>query len=149
MSALLELADRVERYVAKGHYDLDRDTERGLNEAIGLAIGVGHRIRVGDPALGNDRWVPSPLKPYVTSLDAAMTLVPEGWFIGSVAQPDPAQCATHAYAAVVQNEMREIDRGYGQPPDEDREVLESYAATPALALCAAALRAKAVGEGVE
>jgi len=81
-AALLALADRVERYVPTGHFDIDRDNERGLNEAIGLVVGVGHRVRVGDSALGNDRWSPSPLKPYVTSLDAAMTLIEDGdeWF---------------------------------------------------------------------
>lgn len=118
---LLTLAERVERYTPSGNHDVDRDNERDLNEAIGLAVGVGHRIKVGDPALGNDRWVPTPLKPYVTSLDAAMTLVPEGQDVML------AVLRGSAYA------------GCGRSRNDG----DVEAASLPLALCASALRARA------
>lgn len=55
---------------------------------------------------------------YTASLAAAMTLVPEGWDHGYTAN---GQCWTHKEASTVHGD----------------------AATPALALCAAALRARA------
>jgi len=76
---------------------------------------------------------------------AAMLCVPEGWFIGAIAEPDPAQGKTDCYAALVQNEMTDVDRGYGQPPDEIREVAEARAPTPAEALVAAIEQAMEVG----
>lgn len=126
---LEELADRCEHYVASGRYDFDRDAERELNEAIGLAAGVKHRRKVGDPALGNDRWVPLPSKPYVTSIDAAMTLVPENlsFEVRRSGTGDKGQ-------ATIWNPMK-------APTAEEWRV--TGCSNPALALCAAALRAHA------
>lgn len=64
---------------------------------------------------------------YTASLDAAMTLVPEGWFIGRL------------------NDSPHLDRAHvmlhsGIAPFADAE---GHGSTRALALCAAALRARA------
>jgi len=72
---LNELADRIERFVSSSVHDIARDQQRQLNEAVAQAIGIPLTVKVGDPALGNERWVPSQLKPYMTSIDAAMALV--------------------------------------------------------------------------
>ena len=127
---LLALAAKVEAYVPANHYDLDRGRERELNEAIGLACGVGHRRKVGDPALGNDRWVPMPLKPYVTSIDSAMSLVPSGFMCRVQSWPDGVNTAL-------------LEKDAGDFGAIDARHTETFAASPALALCAAALRARA------
>ena len=68
-------------------------------------------------------------QPYTSSLDAAMTLVPEGW-VWSINQfPDKAS----AYC-VSEGEVMARPR-------------KQYQATPALALCAAALRAQEAHNG--
>ena len=66
---------------------------------------------------------------YTASLDAAMTLVPEGWY-WQVGQ------GNHAWAAVYENPIPPATR------------VDPIAATPALALCAAALRARATQESI-
>ena len=75
------------------------------------------------PGHGGDQLVPR----YTASLDAAMTLVPEGsvWFVGNSDDPSPA-----VWNACVMPEQAPADRW-------------TRAATPALALCAASLRARA------
>lgn len=73
---------------------------------------------------------------YTASLDAAMTLVPEGWcktvadyFVeGDARGPFYADCG----------DLPAIKRG-----DPDPVIVEAYAATPAIALVAAALKARA------
>ena len=60
---------------------------------------------------------------YTASLDAALTLVPEGCWVSLI-------IATPASAEVNPNNIREING-------------KTYAATPALALCAALLKARA------
>jgi hypothetical protein len=74
---------------------------------------------------------------YTASLDAAMTLVPEGW---------PSRCFgtnddERAFAALAGNDAHMMAE------DWDEFYVEADAATPALALCAAALRARAAMEG--
>jgi hypothetical protein len=100
---LLELAERCEKATGP-----DDALDWAAAEAIGCAPGL----------------------PYSASLDAAMTLVPDGyeWGCGSWGNPDTdgpwAWCATRQQSA-------DNDLDYGK------------AATPALALCAAALKARA------
>lgn len=69
---------------------------------------------------------------FTASLDAALTLVPEGWDWAS----GSGQFGGHAF-------MRRVT-SVGEPP-----AISSDAATPALALCAAALRARATQDGGE
>lgn len=119
MSALLELAERCEK--AEGP---DRELDAGIALAIGWRDcipcafnGVKHRM-------GGILNAPA----YTASLDAAMTLVPEGY---------------HWQAGVgIETEYGHRDKAYAWCSQEDCGEL-SVAATPALALCAAALRARA------
>lgn len=115
--ALLELVDRCER----------EEPSRELDAAI-------HRyVLTGDPS-PRDGWVPVNLqdnraKPYTTSLDAAVTLVPEGKNF-DVTGRDLNQ--TNAADATIWAPLCPRYPG--------------VARTPALALCAAALRALASQE---
>lgn len=133
MSDQLEvLAGRVEMFNPSGRYDLDRARERELNEAIAAAIGMKLTVKLGDPALGNDRVVPNRLPAFVTSLDAAMTLVGPDWFwrVGNDGEgPDPS-----VFKAQI---------GYVHEGPVPISFTSALAETPALALCAAALRARA------
>lgn len=112
MTDLRELADRCER--ASG-------ADRGLNVEIADAIGLGRRLN----AHSAPKWQ------YTASLDAAMTLVPKRW---------------RTVTANEQNwEPNWVWRLGTKEEDESQfgrtVVVDGVAATPALALCAAALRA--------
>lgn len=73
---------------------------------------------------------------YTASLDAALTLVPEGWLwqVGAYAK---GNVCNPAYYRAVLRQWRRMDDGELEWPR-----LAGVAATPALALCAAALRAR-------
>lgn len=74
---------------------------------------------------------------YTASIDAAMTLVPEGWSVGlgDLRGRDPVIWRAHL-------------RDHNNPDPSTRQWVEGNCATPALALCAAALRARSrQGEG--
>lgn len=84
---------------------------------------------------------------YCHSLDAAMTLVPEGWrWIMREAQPDKANPNERGFFARL--ETRDFESvTWGKGSDWLTDVIAGqdvfcWAATPALALCAAALRAR-------
>jgi hypothetical protein len=68
---------------------------------------------------------------YTTSLDAAMTLVPEGWSIGlgDLRSYNPIIWRAHL-------------RDHNNPSASTRDWKEGHAPTPALALCIAALKAR-------
>lgn len=122
-----ELADRVER--ADG-------PSRELDVEIALAI--GWRLDQSGPndlwrEPGRADWVELP--EFTASLDAALTLVPEGWkFHLTTEHTAVAKAAAHA--DVMDRDWPDPQAGYGI-------VTEAHAATPALALAAAALRARA------
>lgn len=101
MSELLELAERCEKATGP---------DRHLNLAIANAI------------YGDDLAPPGTSYAFTSSLDAAMTLVPEGQEWAGGFEDGAAFAHVHV-------------------PGEYAELIE--AATPALALCAAALRARA------
>lgn len=112
---LLELAERCEKTTGP---------KRELDEAIRLL--VERNIVVGLDLAGG--YVPPSTPRYTESLDAAMQLVPEGWAWMAGCAPEARFFATLA------------------PTDEsgiEAEDIDTAAATPALALCAAALRARA------
>lgn len=73
---------------------------------------------------------------YTASLDAAMTLVPEGWRWTAGHREFP-----HARGYVENGELAFV--GVGTRRNPNRMWFETTAATPALALTAAALRARA------
>jgi len=101
MTDLSSLIERIEK---------SEGADREIDRQIGLAVSV------------------QPAPAYTASIDAAMTLVPEGWSfeVRSSGTGDPGQ-------ASVWNPMR-------APGHEEYRV--SNFATPALALCAAALKAR-------
>ena len=132
-AAIAELADRVEAAIWP-------QNDRILNREVARAVGWGYRTpsehgrknpawfhpddcRDGRPVMdslhGTDVWR-EPLD-YLGSLDAAMTLVPDGWSLGQwtiIGKPDSAR--------IWRDGCDVLARG----------------ATPALALTAAALRAR-------
>ena len=114
---MLALADRVESLTGP-----DRETD----ERIGMAIGLKNTIRVGHECLGTDRIVPVRCPAYTASLDSAMSLVPDNVRTGALF----------------------FGEGGGEPAvslhiKPDGVSCKGNAATPALALVAAALRARA------
>jgi hypothetical protein len=117
---LLALAERVEALTGP-----DRGIDTWIENHLGLArFEPAHPFR--SHCDGDTRKEP---KPYSASLDAAMSLVPEGWV--SVHGWDYPNIAT---------------RVIFMDDDGDRQ-FRGRAATPALALTAAALRAIAETEG--
>ena len=135
--ALLDLAARCE--AATG-------ADRELNDAIASEIFTGkHRVRIAglsDEAGG--LWlftypngsIGSALR-FTASLDAAMSLVPEGWLwqIGAYARGEV--CAPAYYRAVLRRWVRGVDGELSWPR------VSRTSATPALALTAACLKALA------
>jgi hypothetical protein len=112
MTDLLKLAERCEQ--ASGpDLDLSHDIARAL---------VGH---------SGYKY-----QPYTASLDAAMTLVPEGW------QGDRLSWWAGCEASCVLIETHLVGDEWVREAGWLGRV-EGEAATPALALCAAALRARA------
>lgn len=104
-----DLAARIE--AAEGpSRELDREIMERLKLKPDYAADWGAR--------GHDRPAPYP---YTASVDAALMLVPEGWFWMASTTPSG---------------------GYVRLQHPERGLLFAYAATPALALAAAALRAK-------
>lgn len=90
--------------------------------------------RYGPDAAGNPVCS---LEPYTTSLDAALTLVPQGWrWQVSDRAPKP-----HVGRAFLNNgEMQLAGIGGGRNPKFKASEVTAY--TPALALCIAALKAR-------
>lgn len=135
---LMDLADRVEK--AQG-------ADRELDAEIALAVGIV-RERDGDCFYGHKNFSVlvlerdyyahdgnAPELAHLTAyLDAALSLVPEGWrwSLDHTQNPPYRDCGRATLYAP----------GDGWTP---ADVSEIYGATPALALCAAALRALASG----
>lgn len=110
MNELLELAGRCEKATGPSR-DLDADISRAY----------------GGYSETKSAYAP---EPFTASLDAAMSLVPEGWAY-SVGNIDPSRCRCSAWV---------------MPPPYSIGADIRTGATPALALCAAALRARASKE---
>lgn len=130
-AALLALADRVESFDTGGPYDIARERERELNEAIAIAVGLPATIKVGHPVLGNERIIPSRIPAYTASLDAAMSLVPDEAFWRLGHDGDGADPAEFKADIIIPNIGESDPRG------------RSVACTAPLALTAASLRARA------
>jgi hypothetical protein len=117
---LLELATRCE--TAEG-------PDRALDAEIALTQGW--------TAHAGDNWI-GPLgqicvSPWTGSIDAALSLVPEGWAWSVVYERERELSGKPPFFADARNGYRS---SYDQAP-------MAWAATPALALCAAALKARA------
>lgn len=94
--------------------------DRELDAAIAIANGSKAVVSYGHPALGNFYRAPAFFKHYTASLDAAMTLLPDRAWWSVEAQP----------------------LGSGKYLSECGDERVASAVSPALALCAAALRAR-------
>jgi hypothetical protein len=121
MSELLKLAKRCEKATGP---------DRELDAMIAETIGEKHGRETGWCNSENDDYyvIDECAALYTASLDAAMTLVPEGWGQFDVDATAP-----------------ELGIDWTLHGPERREA-KGTAAAPALALCAAALRARASGE---
>jgi hypothetical protein len=97
--------------------------DRELDAAIALAIGIPATKSYGDEALGNFYRAPAYFKHYTASIDAAFTLVPEG-------------CTAVFHLFNHRDGFWECDLG------NTGADFCGQAATPALAICIAALRAR-------
>jgi hypothetical protein len=140
MSALLELAERCEQATGPDR-ELDaaifnaasEEMERWNRRAIRLPLSK-FRSRFDDgwvsvyAGKGEDDPYAEDLRPYTASLDAAMTLVPEGWrFAGSESM------SGGFYAHLITREL---------VADGAKAHAEAHADTLALAISAAALKAR-------
>ncbi len=101
---------------------------RKLDEAIGKSQGYREGVNIG-------------MSPrYTTSLDAALTLVPEGWCLFGLRQGDPTLSKSNpdnrCWASIKPHQQNDDGWVIG--------VQGSPAETPALALCIAALKARSV-----
>lgn len=128
---LLAVAERCEK-AGEGSRELDAGIYHALNP--GIQVFGDHAI----DRFGFGKAVPH----YTTSLDAAMTLVPERYAIENLSWW-PFVANGYEGQRMCSITLLAVDhRGFGTG---DR--YKSKASTPALALCAAALRAQAEMEG--
>lgn len=135
---LLALAEQVERFNLSGPFDIARQRESELNEAIARAVGVPCTVEVGHEALGNYRKVPARVPAYTASLDAATTLIPKGMGFH----------LNRYWSASHDGPVWSCEITTGGTPDRPRQVFECFdAPSPAIAAAAAALRALAAGCG--
>lgn len=137
MTTLSELAGAVEGLEGP-NYAIEVKIFKAIHpEYAGYVQGRGGLVH---PCDGSDQRVLSDVRPgnYTASIDAAMTLVPKGWG-WLVSQPN-----AKAIASGLLKERTPV-LGEVQYGIDHRHTVA--AATPALTLCAAALRARASGEG--
>jgi hypothetical protein len=143
------LADLIERL--KQATGPDRELDRMIavhpkTPSCGVAKGTElHRVAEAEGCGSlDDNGVFHPIfviPRYTESLDAAMTLVPEGW--SWHLSGGDLSVGGKPYACIASNELS----GGPEPWLEEREVEEATAATPAIALCIAALTA--ISKGAE
>jgi hypothetical protein len=141
---LVALANRCERALGP-----DRELDARIVEALGYRRTVEREGKVwryyGSGPLGNiERLAKATLPRYTASLDAAMTLIEPDWAFSI----DNGPC--HWICLGEEKPMGRCDIKYPKP-DYDGEgdswiTVRAIAATPALALCAASLKAIASQE---
>lgn len=121
MSALIELAERCEQAAGP-----DRDLNIAMLPLVGLRF-VDEGPPIGQVCYDNNGGA-VPMPSFTASIDAALTLLPEGqeWTLVK---------ATYGPVLVL------LPSGDDRVPD-----IKVYAKTPATAICASALRARAAGE---
>lgn len=142
--SLSELAARVE--AAMG-------SDRELDAQIWIAVTPGatrRELRGIHKASGKEQVIDETREPdgrlivvpaFTASLDAAMTLVPDGWF-WMAGHRDNNRCRAYV------NNGQSHFVGIAARPNPAKQWFECLADTPALALCAAALIARAAS-GIE
>lgn len=145
---LEELARRVEALSGPC-----RETDAEIAIAVGVVPEGAFRpcaaIDAGTFAIGpHSFWS---CEPYTKSIDAALTLVPEGWWLAGLnyCPSDFRSAQDREWHAEIAGPVTwaVIDREVGEEPQFDCE--GGNAAAPALALTAASLRALATLQGSE
>lgn len=127
--ALLALADRVEACTGP-----DREIDNAIWDAVYRGPPLEcHCTGACNPISPNYLGACVVVPHYTASIDAAMTLVPEGrdWMIDNFDGPHDRRCSASVFNA----------------KGQDYADYEAFAATPAPALCAASLRALAGERG--
>lgn len=128
MSDLLKLAERCE--AAEGpNGDLDLDIHGACNAS-----------KVWTAEERTWMHLHGEFAPYTASLDAALTLVPEGWRLAALCEREPWFCRLETL------DFRSVTWGKGEDwitDITDGQEAMAKGSSPALALCAAALRARA------
>lgn len=118
--------------------------DRELDAGIAVAIG-GKSVDIhadGDIGWVNFEVGRRPLRSYTGSLDAAMTLKPDEWFISGASEQEDGRFCFALFP------RRPDDLGVPRTFEAHSAlVARAVAATPALALCAAALRAISTTQG--
>lgn len=158
MSDLLELATRVEAATGPDR-ELDGIIDRLLHDrpkdgdycpkekAIWRVDDGWSGLLVRSDGFARDSFCADD---YTASIDAAMKLVPEGW-LWAVDQQSTDEKLRHTGAKPISNWMasliRDEDASYGREGRLPHHYLHGDAATPALALVAAALRARSSQTG--
>ncbi len=145
MTNLLELAARVEALTGPC-----RETDAEIALAVGYAKrGAWFRAPDADPdidVLGCGSWADAPA--FTASLDAAMTLVPEGWWVAGI-NFNPIDFRSERdseWHAEIAGPITWAVIEHGTPEEPVYDCHGGNASTPALALTAAALRARAAME---
>lgn len=123
MSDLNNLADRVEALDGPS-----REVDREVFDAVTGGVFGPENAKFWHSASWSERQANA----FTASLDAAMSLVPEGWHTGAYHQ-GPSGQPHHWILRTIRDQIY-VER-------------EAKATTPALALVAASLRAIAQGEG--
>lgn len=149
-ATIASLADRIEKLTGP-----DREVDAEIALALGIVPEGAFRpcaaIDAGTFATGAyGFWS---CEPYTKSIDAALTLVPEGWWLAGLnyCPSDFRSAQDREWHAEIAGPVTwaVIDREVGEEPQFDCE--GGNAATPALALTAACIRALATlqdgGEG--
>lgn len=113
--SLRDLIERVEA-ASEGSRELDDEIAFAVS-AMGQKVPCGHTF---NRITGHKSGIAA--RHYTTSIDAAMTLLPEGWWHGYMTSEGGFDA--HCFEQVV-----------------DSAIFRATAATPALALCCASLRA--------
>jgi hypothetical protein len=133
LSALLDLAARVEALSGP-----DRAVDAEIQRLLGSGSGE-HWFADMNGAWVKDEFAPD----YTSSIDAAMTLLPEGWRIEQIGEwyDAPLRAKGPWLAIIYRPQFRISDGGTGGGGDPFARCENT--ATPAIALTAAALRAKA------
>ena len=121
MTAMTDLADRIEALEG-----LDREVDAAIHDSLAKPKHRKHPYLVGTFIDDSQSGAVYSCPAYTSSINAAMTLVPEGcgFSVHNPSRPDP----DNRPSATVWGRLTGTHFGEGQ--------------TPALALCAAALRAR-------
>jgi hypothetical protein len=130
-SRLEELAERVEKLTGPC-----READEDIARAVGYVPARGSNVEIAYGHFYVDAdgdYIGAPPK-FTASLDAAMTLVPEGWFLADLGLWRSG-APTRTWAATLK-----LD------PQCDERVHTSNKPSAAIALCTVALRARAASE---